>query len=86
MTECVEYRILGPLEVAVGGRRMPIGGPKQRTLLAALLLHANRVVSVAQLVDAVWGEAPPGTAVAQVQGYVSALRRDCNRVERKVPG
>ena len=75
MTECVEYRILGPLEVDVGGRRVPTGGPKQRTLLAVLLVHANQVVPVTRLVDAVWGEAPPTTAVAQVQGYVSVLRR-----------
>jgi hypothetical protein len=72
VVERVEYRILGPLEVEVGGRSLPIGGPKQRTLLAMLLLGANRVVSVARLVDAVWGEAPPTTAIAQVQGYDSS--------------
>ena len=41
----LDYRILGPLEVVDGDRRLPLGGPKQRALLAVLLLHANEVVS-----------------------------------------
>src|SRR5437867_5950355 len=71
----VEFRVLGPVEVLAGGSQVPLGGLKQRTLLAALLLDANRVVPVGRLVDALWGEHPPMTAGAQVQGYVSALRR-----------
>lgn len=71
----MEFRILGPIEVRVGGRPLPLGGPKQRLLLALLALRANRVVSVDRLVDALWGDAPPATATAQVHGYVSTLRR-----------
>lgn len=71
----MEYRVLGPLEVRVNEHPLPLGGPKQRTLLAVLLLEANRVVSVDQLVDAIWGQRPPATATAQVQSQVSGLRR-----------
>ena len=48
----LEFRILGPLEVWADGLPMPIGGPRQRALLAILLLSANRVVSRDRLVDA----------------------------------
>ena len=55
----VEFRILGPLEVVVDGHVVPIGAAKHRTLLACLLLRANRVVSVDELVDRVWdGDTP----------------------------
>jgi DNA-binding SARP family transcriptional activator len=67
--------MLGPLEVLDAGGRIPLGGPKQRALLAVLLLHANEVVSVDRLADELWGERPPASAPKLVQGYVSALRR-----------
>lgn len=67
--------MLGPLKVRVDGRPMPLAAPKQRILLAMLLLEANRVVSVDRLVDAIWEQQPPATAVAQVQSMVSGLRR-----------
>jgi len=62
------YRILGPLRPAVTAGR-------DRIVLAMLLLHADRVVSVAELVRAVWDEDPPPTARAQLQACVSRLRR-----------
>ncbi|MFJ3217857.1 AfsR/SARP family transcriptional regulator [Kitasatospora sp. NPDC086801] len=71
----VEYRILGPLEALVDARLLNLGGIRQQTVLAALLLDANRVVSVDRLVRALYEEAPPATARAQVQISVSALRR-----------
>ncbi len=71
----MEFRILGPLEVRVGDRVLPLGGPKRRALLAVLLLNPCRVVSMDRLIDALWGEAPPSTATVQVQGHVSALRK-----------
>jgi class 3 adenylate cyclase/tetratricopeptide (TPR) repeat protein len=71
----VDYRILGPLEVIDAGRRVNLGGGKQRALLAVLLLHPNEVVSVDRLVDELWGEIPPATAGKLVQGYVSGLRK-----------
>src|SRR5712691_910826 len=78
----VQFRILGPLEVWVDGRTVPIGGPKQRALLGILLLCANRVVSVDRLIEALWDELPVGTATAQVQSRVSTLRRLLDRVDR----
>jgi YVTN family beta-propeller protein len=71
----MEFRILGPLEVESGGRLLALGGPKQRAVLTALLLHVNRVVSRDGLIETVWGERPPETAAAALQGYVAALRK-----------
>src|SRR4051812_4881145 len=71
----MEFRLLGPLEVRAGDGPLPLGGEKQRALLALLLLNANRVVSRERLIDELWGEAPPETAVSMVQVYVSRLRK-----------
>jgi DNA-binding SARP family transcriptional activator/transcriptional regulator with XRE-family HTH domain len=72
----VRFRVLGPLELRDGQDRLVrLGAPKQRTLLAVLLLHANRAVSVDLLVEALWGEQPPGSSVAGLRTYVSGLRR-----------
>ena len=71
----MEFRILGPLEVSDGERSIPLGGAKQRALLAVLLLHANEVVSTDRLIDDLWGAHPPETASTALQGYVSRLRK-----------
>jgi DNA-binding SARP family transcriptional activator len=71
----MEYRVLGPIEALDGERRLPLGGPKQRAVLAVLLLGANRVVPSADLVEAVWPEGPPPTAATALQVYVSRLRK-----------
>ncbi len=71
----IEFRLLGPLEVWRDGRQVPVGGAKPRALLAVLLLRAGRVVSTDELIDAPWGEHPPGGAVNALQAHVSALRR-----------
>jgi DNA-binding SARP family transcriptional activator len=71
----MEFRILGPLEVAEGGVPVALGAPKQRALLAVLLLHANEVVSAQRLIDELWGEAPPARAPKLIQHYVSGLRK-----------
>ena len=71
----MEFRILGPLELVAGDRLVALGGAKQRALLAVLLLHLNEVVPSGRLIDAVWGERAPATAVKSVQVYVSGLRR-----------
>jgi DNA-binding SARP family transcriptional activator/ABC-type glycerol-3-phosphate transport system substrate-binding protein len=71
----MDYRILGPLEVSAGNGPLELGGRQQRTVLAALLLNANRVSPTDQLVDIVWGEEPPPTARRSVQAYVSRLRK-----------
>jgi DNA-binding SARP family transcriptional activator/DNA-binding beta-propeller fold protein YncE len=71
----MEYRILGPLEVADQDEEVLLGGGRQRSLLALLLLHANEVVSSERLIDELWGEAPPPTAAKTIQVYVSQLRK-----------
>lgn len=73
--ESIEFRLLGPLEVASGGAVLPVGGPRQRSLLAFLLLHANRVVRRDALVDALWGEEPPARAHNALQVAVHGLRK-----------
>jgi SARP family transcriptional regulator, regulator of embCAB operon len=82
----MDYRILGPLEVWAGDRPVALGGEKQRALLAILLLHANEPVSVDGLIDGVWGERPPASAVKTTQGYVARLRRALDPGEHKTPG
>ena len=70
-----EFRILGPLAVVVDGEPVPLGAPKQRALLAALLLDRNQVVPREGLIDAVWGERPPMAAARSLQVYVHGLRQ-----------
>jgi DNA-binding SARP family transcriptional activator/streptogramin lyase len=70
----VELRVLGSIVVIAGGQQRPLGGPRQRALLATLALYPNEVVSVGRLVDSVWGSAPPPSARHIVQTYVSRLR------------
>jgi DNA-binding SARP family transcriptional activator len=84
----VEFRILGPLEVLDDGQALDLGGAKQRSLLAVLLLNANQVVSSDRLIDALWGEEPPETAAKALQVYVSQLRRVLGKecLETKAPG
>jgi len=71
----MEYRVLGPIEALDGDRRLDLGGPKQRALLAVLLFAANRVVARGELVDSLWPEGAPSTAATAVQVYVSRLRK-----------
>ncbi|MEV6948657.1 BTAD domain-containing putative transcriptional regulator [Streptomyces sp. NPDC051172] len=77
----VTYRLLGPLEVYD-----PVGGPvrispgRQQTILGALLLEANRVVSMERLIDIVWHDEPPHTARTQIQICVSQLRSGLERI------
>jgi DNA-binding SARP family transcriptional activator/nucleoside-triphosphatase THEP1 len=70
----VEFRLLGPLEALRNGIGLDLGPPKQRALLAALLLAGGRVVSNDRLIEAVWGIDPPPQAVSSLQAYVSRLR------------
>lgn len=71
----VVFRILGPIEIVIGGEHVEVPAGRQQIILGALLLDANRVVSRDSLIDAVWGERPPSTARSQVQICVSALRQ-----------
>src|SRR5947209_9455048 len=71
----MEFRILGPLEVADGDVAVALGGVRQRTLLAILLLNANEVVSADRLIDGLWGERSPESGRSALQVRVSQLRK-----------
>lgn len=71
----VELRVLGPLEVRVGGERLALGGRKQRVVLAMLVLEAGRVVSADRIVDAVWGDVAAERSTGTLHVYLSNLRR-----------
>ncbi|MGI8664444.1 MAG: BTAD domain-containing putative transcriptional regulator [Jatrophihabitans sp.] len=66
---------MGDVEVLCGKIRLPVRAQRQRTIIAILLLNANRVVPIDQLIDAVWEDDPPATARSQAQICISALRR-----------
>src|SRR5919108_412111 len=70
-----DVRLLGPIEVTLDGRPVELGATKQRALLAMLALRPNAVVPVDELVDGLWGERPPASAVKLIQHYVSQLRK-----------
>src|SRR4249919_3719319 len=71
----MEFRILGPLEVQSGDGSPKLGGPKQRAVLAHLILRPNHVVPAGLLIDELWGEEPPETARNTLQTYVYRLRK-----------
>ena len=87
----VDFAILGPLEVRIdSGEPVALGGLRQQALLAVLALHPNEVVSTDRLVDELWGETPPQTAVHTVQVFVSRLRNGLGvageRLVTRAPG
>jgi DNA-binding SARP family transcriptional activator/Flp pilus assembly protein TadD len=71
----MEFGVLGPLQVRSDGGPVEVGAPMQRALLAALLLHANEVVTAEQLIDYLWDQTPPPSARTTLQNYVLRLRR-----------
>src|SRR5262252_2851051 len=71
----VEFRLLGPVEVWIGGRCVDAGQPRQRAVLAALLVDAGRVVPVETLIDRVWGQVVPEHARSTLRVYLSRIRR-----------
>src|SRR5581483_1323757 len=78
-----QFRVLGPVEAIVDGAPAALGAPKQRALLALLLVNRGQVVSAEQLIDGLWGESPPASASQSLQVYVHGLRRalDAERIE-----
>ena len=70
----IEFRVLGPVEAVRDGHQVALGGPRQRVLLALLLVERGRPVSADRLVDALWPTEPPAGAPATVRAYVSKLR------------
>jgi peptide/nickel transport system substrate-binding protein len=78
LTACdkrIEFRILGPFEASERGQQLKVGAGKQRALLALLLLRAGEVVSTHRLIDALWDEEPPASALNSIHVYVSQLRK-----------
>ena len=71
----MQVRILGPFQVEDTGRRITIGGVRQRAVLADLVLHANEVVPSEQLLVDLWGEDSPPSAANALQAAISRLRR-----------
>jgi predicted ATPase/DNA-binding SARP family transcriptional activator/Tfp pilus assembly protein PilF len=71
----VQFRILGPIQAVLDDEPATLGAPKQRGLLALLLVNRRRVVTAEQLIDGLWGEAPPASALQSLQVYVHGLRR-----------
>ena len=85
--EGVLFQVLGPFEAHVDGRPVPLGAPRHRVLLAALLTHANTVVSTDRLIDIVWSDEPPTTALSTLQKYVYRLRGSLgDRILTRPPG
>jgi predicted ATPase/DNA-binding SARP family transcriptional activator len=70
----LDMRVLGPMRAIRAGRDLPLGGPKQRSVLALLLLEAGRVVPSERLVDELWRGRPPPGAVKTLRSYISRLR------------
>ncbi|MBA3734901.1 MAG: AfsR/SARP family transcriptional regulator [Actinobacteria bacterium] len=72
----MDYRILGPVEALDGERRIPLGGARQRAVLALLLLHGNVTLTRDVIIDELWGDEAPPTAAKVLQNCVSALRKE----------
>jgi DNA-binding SARP family transcriptional activator len=71
----VDLTLLGPFDVAGPDGPVRLGATKERLLLALLAIRANEVVSASQLIDGLWGEDPPATALKTVHGHVSRVRK-----------
>jgi DNA-binding SARP family transcriptional activator len=71
----LDVGILGPLEVRRAGRRVALGGPRQRAVLARLALEIGNVVAADRLIEDVWDGCPPSTARKTLQKYVCELRK-----------
>ena len=82
----MQFGVLGPVEVRRDGHELLLGGPKQRALLAILLLHANEVVSRDRLADGLWGERPPSSVEHTLDNYVSRLRKALEPRPSDTPG
>ena len=70
-----QFGVLGPLQVRMGDESLPLGTPKQRAVLAMLIVNANRPVGIDSLIGAAWDQRPPQGARATLHAYISNLRR-----------
>jgi DNA-binding SARP family transcriptional activator/tetratricopeptide (TPR) repeat protein len=71
---CVEFRVLGPVELHANGGPVEVGTPRQRAVLAALVVDAGRPVPLDTLIDRVWGQAPPDGVRRALYVYIARLR------------
>lgn len=71
----LRFAVLGPLRAWCGERELALGSPQQTATLTALLLRSGHQATVGELIDAIWGDAPPRAAVATLRTYISRLRR-----------
>jgi SARP family transcriptional regulator, regulator of embCAB operon len=71
----LKFGLLGPLLVTLAGRPVALGTPKQRAVLAILLINRNRAVGMDSLIDATWEESPVPAARTSIHSYISHLRR-----------
>lgn len=78
-TPLLQFQLLGPVEAFADGRRVDLGSAKQRCVLAVLLAEAGRVVHVDQLVDRVWGSAPPSAVRSTLYSYMTRIRTALRR-------
>ncbi|MEU8332011.1 BTAD domain-containing putative transcriptional regulator [Micromonospora sp. NPDC048839] len=76
----IEFSLLGPLEAVADGAPLMLGPPKQQVVLAMLALRPGRLVEVDELVDELWPEKPPTSAVANARGYAGKLRRTFDQI------
>jgi serine/threonine protein kinase/ABC-type glycerol-3-phosphate transport system substrate-binding protein len=84
----MRFKVLGPLEVSRDEGAIQLGGPKQRAVLAHLLVRVNELVPAEVLIDQVWGEEPPDAARGTLHSYISHLRKalGAERIEGRAPG
>lgn len=71
----VRFHVLGQLEIVSNGKPVELGPPRQRALLAVLLINAGKVVSLPTIIKSIWGADPPRQAMGTLQAYVSRLRK-----------
>lgn len=81
----VVVALLGPLKMTADGCEVRLGGQGRRAVVAMLALHRGTVVSVDRLIDALWGEHPPMTAVTKLHGHICGLRRELSRLGCDAP-
>jgi hypothetical protein len=84
----MRFKVLGPLEAVGDDGPVTLGGPKQRTVLAHLLVRVNELVPADTLIDQVWGDEPPEAARGTLHSYISHLRKalGAERIEGRAPG
>lgn len=87
----MDFLLLGPLVIRSGGRELRVAAPKQRVVLATLLLNANRMVPLERIADVVWDGTPPPSAAATIRTYVMRLRQVLGaaggaRIRTQAPG